>query len=104
MHVNWLRLRQRSDSELLNRAIRYGYILVTNNAVDFRRQVARRDIHPGLVCLIMSDRLKGLDLQRRLFVIALDEIGEVEPINEVLELTATEGEVQIRRYRLPDDR
>jgi predicted nuclease of predicted toxin-antitoxin system len=102
MHVNWLRLRQRTDTEVLNRAIEGGYILVTNNAVDFRKRVARSEIHPGLVCLIMPDKLKGLDLQIRLFRIALDQMGAVEPINEVFELTASGIEVEIRRYRLPD--
>jgi predicted nuclease of predicted toxin-antitoxin system len=102
MHVNWLRLRQRTDTEMLNRAIERGYILVTNNAADFRKRIARRDTHPGLICLIMPDRLKGLDVQSQLFLLALDEIGEAEPINVVLEVIATEGETEIRRYRLPD--
>ena len=52
------------------------FILVTNNASDFRRLYAAQLLHAGLIILVpVVDR----DLQRRLFKPALDEfaiIGE----------------------------
>jgi hypothetical protein len=44
----------------------------------------------------------SLDIQKRLFVLALDRLGDTEPINELLEVTLTQDRsVRIDRYDLP---
>ena len=59
------------------------FVLVTNNASDFRRLYATQQLHAGLVIIIPNvNRM----LQQRLFLGALDELARVgEPINRVLE-------------------
>jgi hypothetical protein len=43
----------------------------------------------------------SLDVQKRLFVLALDCLGDREPINELLEIALTEDRsVRIERYDL----
>ena len=47
----------------------------------------------------------SLDVQKRLFALALDRLGDVEPVNEMLEVTLTEdGSVRVERYDLPPTR
>ena len=78
-------------------------MLVTNNAVDFRPLVGREDIHPGLICLNVAHAVMNLGAQKRLFGLALDHLGQDEPINEVLEITMTHDmRVQVRRCASSD--
>jgi predicted nuclease of predicted toxin-antitoxin system len=101
-HVNWLGLRSRKDWSLLRRAVDAGYVLVTNNTTDFTPMVSRETVHPGLVCLSIAPGLMSLDVQRRLFALALDRLGEAEPINEVLQITLlADWSVRVDRYDLP---
>lgn len=91
------------------------WVLVTKNSVDFRGPAASPgskglyasvSLHAGLVC-INGPVGMDLDLQLGLFSLALDELENNEDlINQVLEVTAVseEGEVEILRYRLPDDK
>jgi hypothetical protein len=54
------------------------------------------------VCLNVAPGLMSLDVQKRLFVLALDRLGNTEPINELLEVTFMEDRsVRIDRYDLP---
>ena len=75
------------------------FVLVTNNASDFRRLYAAQPLHAGLIILIpVVDRA----LQRKLFRAALDELGAIgEPINRVLEVDLDGEEVTIDLYDLP---
>lgn len=61
------------------------YVLVTNNASDFRRLYAMQSLHAGLVIIIPS--VGRLD-QQRLFRGAFDELARLgeEPVNRVLEV------------------
>ena len=87
-HVTWLGLRSRKDWSIVRRAIDDGYVLVTNNTADFTSLLAaRRRVHAGLVCLNVAPGLMSLDVQKRLFALALDRLGDNEPINELLEIT-----------------
>jgi len=73
--------------------------LVTNNAVDFRRLYAERELHPGLVILIPN---VPIELQQQPFTAALMQIAEVgEPVNQVLGVDLQEEEVVIPFYDLP---
>jgi predicted nuclease of predicted toxin-antitoxin system len=102
MHVTWLGLRSRKDWSIVRRAIDDGYVLVTNNATDFMPLLRRQKLHAGLVCINVAHGLMSLDVQMRLFALALDRLGDREPINEMLEITLMEDRsVRIERYDLP---
>ncbi len=101
-HVTWLGLAGRKDWAIARRAADDGYVLVTNNAGDFRPLYGRETLHVGLVCLNVAPGLMSLELQKRLFLLALAELGDDEPTNEVLEITAhADQTVRIERYALP---
>ena len=102
MHVTWLGLRSRKDWSIVHRAIDDGYVLVTNNTTDFMSLFRRQKVHAGLVCLNVAHGLMSLGVQQRLFALALDRLGDSEPVNEVLEITLLEDRsVKIERYDLP---
>ena len=75
------------------------FILVTNNASDFRRLYAAEPLHAGLVILIpVVDRV----VQQRLFRAALDELAVIgEPVNRVLEVDLDGEDVTLTLYDLP---
>ncbi len=86
----------------MRRAVDAGYVLVTNNTTDFTSLVGRESVHAGLVCLDVAPGLMSLDVQGRLFALALDHLGDTEPINEVLQVTLqADRSVRIERYDLP---
>jgi predicted nuclease of predicted toxin-antitoxin system len=75
------------------------FILVTNNASDFRQLYAAQPLHAGLVILIP---VVNREVQRQLFKAALDEFATIgEPINRVLEVDLDGGEVTLTLYDLP---
>jgi predicted nuclease of predicted toxin-antitoxin system len=75
------------------------FVLVTNNASDFRRLYASESLHAGLVILIPAvDR----SLQQKLFRAALDELAVTgEPINRVLEVDLEGDDITLALYDLP---
>ena len=75
------------------------FILVTNNANDFRQLYAAQPLHAGLVILIPAvNRV----MQQRLFRAALDELADIgDPINRVLEVDLDGEEVTLTLYDLP---
>ncbi|MGH7079986.1 MAG: DUF5615 family PIN-like protein [Acetobacteraceae bacterium] len=76
-----------------------GFVLVTNNASDFRRLYAIEPLHAGLVILIPA---VGRALQQKLFQAALDELAVTgEPLNRVLEVDLAGADVVITAYDLP---
>ena len=77
-------------------------MLVTNDKVDFLKLVRGEPIHAGLVCLNFAHGKADWKNQCDLFKVALDELGDEEPVNEVIEITLdTEGEVSSARYAWP---
>ena len=50
------------DHVVLARCIAEDRVIVTENAVDFRKLVARQDIHPGLIILPSVGRTQSLQL------------------------------------------
>jgi predicted nuclease of predicted toxin-antitoxin system len=75
------------------------FVLVTNNASDFRRLYARHSLHAGLLIIIPNvNRIE----QQRLFLGALDELATVgELINQVLEIDIDGDDVTFTLYDLP---
>ena len=75
------------------------FVLVTNNASDFRRLYAMQPLHAGLVIIIPNVNRKQ---QQRLFRGALDELARLgEPVNRVLEVDIEGDEVTFKLYDLP---
>jgi Domain of unknown function (DUF5615) len=75
------------------------FVLVTNNASDFRQLYAAQPLHAGLVILIPA---VSRVLQQRLFNAALDELAIIgEPVNRVLEVDLDGEEVTLALYELP---
>ena len=75
------------------------FVLVTNNASDFRELYATQPLHAGLVILIpVVNRV----LQQKLFRVALDELAAIgEPVNSVLEVDLDGEEVTLTLYDWP---
>jgi predicted nuclease of predicted toxin-antitoxin system len=101
-HVTWLGLRSRQDWSIVRRAIDDSYVLVTNNTTDFTFLLGRESLHAGLVCLNVAPGLMSLGVQKLLFALVLDRLGDVEPINEFIEVTLSrDRSVRIQRYDFP---
>jgi len=98
-HVNHRGLREWSDWSLLAVVEAEGWVLVTNNAVEFRGRFKRLQVHPGVVFIVPSVPRAG---QLELFGAALDEVDRnSDLINTALDATFENDEVIVRRYRLP---
>ena len=75
------------------------FVLVTNNASDFRQLYATQPLHAGLVILIpVVNRV----VEQKLFRAALDALANIgEPVNRVLEVNLDGEEVTFGLYDLP---
>lgn len=77
------------------------FVLVTNNASDFRRLYATQPLHAGLVIIIPN---VNRATQQRLFLGALVELATLgEPINRVLEVDIDGDDITFILYDLPAD-
>jgi predicted nuclease of predicted toxin-antitoxin system len=87
------------DWNVARHAAEGDFVVVTNNASDFRRLYAAQPLHAGLVIIIPSvNRIE----QQRLFRGALDELARFgEPVNHVLEVDIEGDEVTFTFYGLP---
>jgi predicted nuclease of predicted toxin-antitoxin system len=75
------------------------FVLVTNNASDFRRLYAAAPLHAGLVIIIPN---VGGIVQQLLFSGAVEELSQIgEPINRVLEVDLDGDAVTFEIYDLP---
>ncbi len=78
------------------------FVLVTNNASDFRQLYAAQPLHAGLVILFP---VVSREMQRRLFRAALDELAVIgEPVNRALEVDLDGDEVTLTFYDWPPNR
>jgi predicted nuclease of predicted toxin-antitoxin system len=86
------------DWNVVRYAAEGDFVLVTNNASDFRRLYATQSLHAGLVIIVPNvNRV----VQRQLFRSALDELAQVgEPLNRVLEVDIDGDEVTFKLYDL----
>jgi len=87
------------DWNVVRHAVEGGFVLVTNNAGDFRRLYATQPLHAGLIIIIPSvNRL----VQQQLFRGALDELAKFgEPVNHVLEVDIEDGKAIFALYAFP---
>jgi predicted nuclease of predicted toxin-antitoxin system len=87
------------DWSVIRYAAEGDFVLVTNNASDFRKLYATQPLHAGLVIIIPSvNRVE----QRRLFHGVLDELSRFgELINWVIEVDVEGNEMTCNFYELP---
>ncbi|MGO9932766.1 MAG: DUF5615 family PIN-like protein [Steroidobacteraceae bacterium] len=86
------------DWNVLHYAREGDFVLVTNNAADFRKLYATEPLHAGLVILIPN--VDG-EMQQRLFQSALEQLAIYgEPINQVLEVDIEGEEATFTFYEL----
>lgn len=77
------------------------FVLVTNNASDFRRLYATQPLHAGLVIIIPN---VNRATQQRLFLGALVELATLgDPVNRVLEIDIDGDDITFNLYDLPAD-
>jgi predicted nuclease of predicted toxin-antitoxin system len=99
-HVVHLGLGEWQDWNILEVVEEHGWVLVTNNAVEFRSRYRAIKIHPGVMLLLPSVRREQ---QLMLFKAALDDIA-INPdlTNQALDVDLAEGsKIVVRRYALP---
>jgi predicted nuclease of predicted toxin-antitoxin system len=76
------------------------FVLVTNNASDFRRLYAAEMVHAGLVIIIPN---VGRVVQQLLFNGAIEELSQIgEPINRVVEVDLDGDVMTFEIYDLPE--
>jgi predicted nuclease of predicted toxin-antitoxin system len=101
-HVAHVGLAGWKDWNVVRYASDGDFVLVTNNASDFRRLYAAEPLHAGLVILIP---VVGRELQRKLIRAALDELAVIgEPVNLMLEVDLDGEEVSLTLYDWPPDK
>ena len=99
MHVNHLGLRAETGWELLKIIAKDDWVLVTNNAIEFRGRYRDIGLHPGVVFLIPA--VRGTE-QVRLFDAALDRLQHTHSGNRALDVAlGCEGEAVVTVYDLP---
>lgn len=100
MHVNHLGLRTEADWDLLRVVAAQDWVLVTNNAIEFRGRYREIELHPGVVFLLPAVRRAD---QVRLFEAALDHVrGHPDLVNMALDVAFDgAGEPIVAEYELP---
>ena len=102
MHVTWIGLKSKSDREIVQHAVVDDWVLVTNNAADFKRLVGRQEVHAGLVCINVAPGLMKLGGPEALFSHALERVAGDDPVNTVVEITLlADSTVRTSRYSWP---
>ena len=100
MHVNHLGLRTDTDWDLLKVIAEQDWVLVTNNAIEFRGRYREIELHPGVVFLVPAVRRAE---QIRLFEAALGYIGsDGDMVNRAIDVAFDLNRVAIvTAYDLP---
>src|ERR1700723_4222488 len=98
-HVNHLGLRQAKDWDILNVVAEEDWILVTNNAIEFRGRYQRLAVHPGVVFVLPAvPRAQQVEL----FSAALDAIERFpDMVNVAFDVDYVGDKIQVRRSALP---
>jgi predicted nuclease of predicted toxin-antitoxin system len=85
MHVNYLGLATETDWDLLAIIAAQDWVLVTNNAIEFRGRYRKIELHPGVVFLLPAVRRPD---QIRLFAAALTTIqAQPDMVNRALDVS-----------------
>jgi len=100
MHVNHLGLRTETDWDLLKVVAEQDWVLVTNNAIEFRGRYRTIELHPGVIFLLPAVRRPE---QVRLFEAALEH-AQTHPdmTNRAFDVAfGPDGEAAVTSYDLP---
>lgn len=100
MHVNYLGLRTETDWDLLKIIIEQDWVLVTNNAIEFRGRYREIELHPGVVFLLPAVRRPD---QLRLFEAALNHVHDhLDMVNHAVDVTfSADRKTVVTLYNLP---
>jgi len=100
MHVNHLGLRTETDWDLLKMIADQDWVLVTNNAIEFRGRYGSIELHPGVIFLLTAVRRPE---QVRLFEAALEHAKtHSDMINHALDVVFDpNGKAIVVSYDLP---
>lgn len=94
-HVTFLGRAGAADWTLLRMALDGDYVLVTNNASDFRALYRRADLHPGLIIIVPQvPRMEQISL----FRIALEVIETRSDIINTVIVIAMDGSVSFETW------
>ena len=98
-HVSHHGLHHAKDWEILRVVVEEDWVLVTNNAIEFRGRYQRLTIHPGVIFLLPAVARAG---QMELFSAALDVIKRApDMVNMALDVDYAGARIRVRQYRLP---
>jgi len=100
MHVNYLGLRTETDWDLLKVIAEQDWVLVTNNAIEFRGRYRDIELHPGVIFLLPAVRRAE---QLRLFEAALHHVSiDGDMVNRALDVAFDRNRAAIvTAYGLP---
>ena len=99
IHPIHIGMRSARDDELLALAMRQDRIVVTSNAEDFRKLLAKAPIHAGAILVAFADGETSWRLiETALAFIELQLVPADYMVNRVIEVSAQDG---IRPYELP---
>ena len=100
MHVNYLGLRTETDRDLLKVIAEQDWVLVTNNAIEFRGRYRDIELHPGVIFLLPAVRRAE---QLRLFEAALHHVStDGDMVNRALDVAFDRNRAAIvTAYHLP---
>jgi predicted nuclease of predicted toxin-antitoxin system len=101
-HVAHLGKAGSKDWIIRDRAIKDDFVLVTNNATDFRTLYTAQDLHPGLVILVPNVVLEQQILLFRAALKMLFQLGDA--INKVLEVNIVGKEITLALYDFPAEK
>ena len=74
-------------------------MFVTNDRADFTSLMERHHRHPGLICMNVARGLMSLDVQTRLFELAVDQSAGTDLTGQVVDITLTaERQITVERY------
>lgn len=98
-HVAHIGFRTWKDWHLLREITEQDWVLVTNNAFEFRERYRLLELHPGAVFILPSvQRPRQIDL----FQAALGSIERTpDLINTALDVLYQGEQIAVRRYALP---
>ena len=99
-HVNYLSLRTEADWDLLRVVAAQDWVLVTNNAIEFRGRYRKIDVRPGVVFLVPAELR---DAQLRLFEAAPEHVqDQPDLVSTALDVTLdSESKQIVKAYTLP---
>lgn len=100
MHVNHLGLRTETDWDLLKVITEQDWVLVTNNAIEFRGRYGTIELHPGVIFLLPAVHRPA---QLQLFETTLEHV-EAHPgmVNRAVDVAfGPYGQAIVIPYDLP---